>query len=126
MQAQGLTLAAGPTFLLFGKHWTRHKGYGYEHIIKEHWRELGYKQEPMLGYESLARVTDFVSKVLITGKDILCEHAQMRGNPRPLVVHGLVGTVWLDLFKFGNAPYYSVVTAIPKKKGAGSMIGKVL
>jgi hypothetical protein len=129
MKGPGLHLVEGPALLLFGEHWSRHNGYGYVHILKGHYRELGYKDVPELGHESLKKVADFVSKVLKSRTDILCEFSQMKHNHRPLVVNGIEGTVWLEL-RFENSgkgrePYYSVVTGIPKKKGVGTRIGNV-
>lgn len=129
MKGPSLSLVAGPAFLLYGEHWNRHNGYGYVHILKGHYRELGYKKEPELGHESLTRVTNFVSNVLKSKTDILCEFAEMKNDHRPLVVNGLVGTVWLELRYQSSGksqePYYSVITGIPKKKGAGIRIGHV-
>jgi len=130
MKGPGLFLEAGPAFLLFGEHWGRNNGYGYTHILKGHWRELGYKKEPALGPASLKVVTNFLAKVLISRTKILCEFAQLKGSHRPLVVRSGQGTVVLEL-RFQNTsgsgePYYSVITGIPGKQSKGAEIGKVV
>ncbi|GEM_PF-725429 len=130
LKGPGLDLCSGAALLLYGEHWSRHNGYGYVHILKGHWRELGYRKQPELGPESLSRVAKFVSQVLKSKMRILCEFSEMKKNHRPLVVNGIVGTVWLELrfesTPHGREPYYSVITAIPKKQGAGSEIGRVI
>jgi hypothetical protein len=120
----GHTFEAAPVFLLFGKHWDRHKGFGVLHILAGHWREIGL-QDHAVNSTSVAAVAHFVAGICAKGAKISCEFSDLRGNHKPLIIKGMKGTVVLELKRcnVANDAYYSVVTAIATTKAKGSVVG---
>lgn len=127
---------AAPVFLLYGKHWGKHKGFGVVHILAEHANEI-----PLV--KSIARVVPrcpktptpqavlavsrFVAAICTRKADIACEFAGMIGNHRPIIIKTYAGTVILEyrICTESNSPYYSVVTAMSSTKAKGSVIGSL-
>jgi hypothetical protein len=110
--------------LLYGKHWDRHRGFGFVHILEGHWREIGILNK-QADLNSISAVATFVAEICGKGAKISCEFADIRGRHKPLIVKGTRGTVVLELKQCHetNDAYYSVVTAMRTTKIKGSVIG---
>jgi len=127
---------AGPVFLLYGKQWGKHNGFGVVHILAEHANEIPLvKSHARLvprcpkapTPQAVLAVSLFVADICSTKARIACEFAGMRGNHRPIIVKTHAGTVILEyrICKETRSPYYSVVTAMSSTKAKGSVIGSL-
>jgi hypothetical protein len=91
MVAPGHIFESGPVYLLFGEHWSRHRGYGVLHILEGHWKEIKLsRKEASPG--TVTAVSAFVAGVLTRRAKIHCEFASMRGKHKPIVVKGGSGS----------------------------------
>jgi hypothetical protein len=131
--AGGHEFPAGPVYLLFGKQWGRHKGYGVVHILAEHANEIPLARSiakvvpkcPKIATpQAVQAVARFVADICSKRAEIACEFEDLQGDHRPLIVKGRAGTVVLECFAgSGNSlPYYSVVTARSDTKMKGRVI----
>jgi hypothetical protein len=73
--------------LLYGKHWDRHRGFGFVHILEGHWREIGILNK-QADLNSISAVATFVAEICGKGAKISCEFADIRGRHKPLIVKG--------------------------------------
>ena len=138
--SRGHVFVDAPVFLLYGKHWNRHKGFGVVHILAEHGNEIPLKHYhgsvrprivPMCpkhpSPDALDAVARFVANICSHRAGINCEFNGMRGDHRPLIIKGLAGTVVLELRDCSEtgSPYYSVVTAMTATNVRGTQIGSL-
>lgn len=94
---------AGPIYLRYGRHQGPNRGFGLEHIWKEHWKKL------LSVDEALAEIPHYVAAILQQGGSI---HSEFDLKNRTMVFKARKGLVILEPLLDGqNNTYYSVVTA---------------
>jgi len=124
MVAPGHTFENGPVYLLFGEHWSRHRGYGAWHILEGHWKEIKLSTKAV-SPGNVTAVSAFVARVLTRRAKIYCEFASTRGKHKPMVVKSGNGSVVLEpmVDRSSREFYYSVVTAFSDTNAKGPEIG---
>lgn len=110
----------GNIILKVGKHIGPHKGFGANHILAEHHKDLLHK-----GYEGKEGLLRFISEIIAIGSHIYCEFSDIRGNHRPTVLKSNKGIVVLERKPNGDQIEYSVITAFPHKRVHGTRIGTI-
>ena len=99
---------AGPIVLKYGKHLGGSRGYGFQHIWREHYPRIAdhdVAQNVIIGY---------VSSILVTNAPIYYE-----AGSRVAVFKASAGQVIVEL----RGAEYSVVTAYASRNAKGSWIG---
>ncbi len=84
--SQLLSQPGGVIYLRARKHIRPHKGFGLRHIWEERWHDL-----IKWGYPTFYDVQRFVSEIIVTGTNIVCEFDQMKGYERQIVLRGRKG-----------------------------------
>lgn len=112
---------AGEIKLRYGEHTGPNRGFGVAQIWAEHSKEL-----EALGYQSIDKVANYISDIIVAGTPIFCEFNDPRGNHRIAVLKTSKGVAYLEKKYDGhNNVFYSVVTAFRKNKAHGTRIGSV-
>lgn len=121
INSKGALIPDGKIYLKSGRHIGPNRGFGAEHIWKEHSKEM-----KKAGYENAEDVPAYVSEIIQTGSSIHCEFNRLKGFQRLAILRGSKGTAILK-YK-GQYPngHYSVVTAFSGNKKHGPKIGTVL
>ena len=111
-------------YLLFGAHWAKNKGYGYVHILKEHWREFRLPSADA-SPASVKVVANFVATILTRKTSVFCEFSGHYGDCRPIIVKAKKGAVVLQLRvdEPSGEEYYSIVSAFTNPNVHGQGIG---
>jgi hypothetical protein len=118
--ARGVSIPSGKIYLKDGEHWGPNNGYGAAHIWAEHEKELR-----VVGFNSLEAVPAFVASIVQPGSFVYFESARMRGGQRVSIVRSKNGMAILEYKGTRGNPNYSVVTAYPKAKPHGTLVGTV-
>ncbi len=114
----GKRFPAGPICLREGKHRGPHKGFGFEHIWREHFAQ---ETDPSVAEQT---VIEFVVKILIPGATIHYEGGLGKQSNRVAVCRRMHGIIILEeILDSTNSVNYSIVTAIPGGKPYGPVIG---
>lgn len=113
------SFVGGDIFLRHGEHRGPNRGFGVVHIWAEHEKDLR-----KIGFNSQNEVSRFVSEIIRPRLPIYCEFNDARGNHRLAVLKSSKGIVYLEMKQNAdNEQFYSVVTAFPKGKARGTIIG---
>lgn len=112
----GPTFPAGPIHLKYGLHRGPHKGFGFQHIWKQHFREHASHEA------ALPAVIEFIQKALPASAPLFYEY----GN-RLEVFRIYTGRVIIELYDRSVQPHYSVVSAgYRPKSAAGARVGALV
>lgn len=116
-----LILEAAPVYLLEGKHYGPHKGFGVVHIWAEHEKEI--KAE---GFRTITDVPAYVANILRPPSAIYFEDRDLRSK-RVSNVRLRTGSAFLEYFPQTreNQSYWSVVTAYSETRTKGSLVGSL-
>ena len=111
-------LPPGQIYLKFGEVMTPTNGYGYKHIIDRHYRDFHLKNE-VWSSVNFDTITLFCEHVCVYGANIHWD----RERASRLMVSNRHGAVIIEDRKMTGSRHYSVVTAIPKGKARGTLVG---
>lgn len=124
MKNRGIALPSGEIHLRAGRHIGPNKGYGVNHIWKEHAHEL-----PKWGCKLIDGVAEYVASVIVHKAPIYCEFHQTRKGYRVTVLRSAKGYVILEPIQLDDEAlqFYSVVTAYRmQRRGHGTLVGNVI
>jgi len=112
----------GNVVLRRGQHKGVNRGFGAQHILAEHSKEL-----VQLGYtDNEQGVINYVSAIFSEGADIFCDFDMKRNGYRPLVLKRSEGLLILETLVNSQGEYfYSVVTAYRTSNPKGVLVGKL-
>lgn len=112
----------GNVVLRRGRHRGVNNGFGVEHILAEHSKEL-----EQLNYTSDQQgVIDYVSAIFSVGAEIFCDYYTRKNGYRPLILKRSQGLLILEAMENKQGlRFYSVVTAYRTQQVKGNKVGKL-
>lgn len=118
----GINTDSSDIYLFYGKHIGPNKGFGAEHILKEH-----YKEMKQLGFVAnhINDVPQYVCNIVKVGTPLYFESAGWR-KTRLLAVNSINGTAVLEYINRREKPIWSVVTAFLRRNSYGQLVSKIL
>ena len=120
----GKTFPAGPIRLRYGEHRGPESGFGLKHI----WEARKFKSDLLPTPDAaIHQIANLIMSIIQPGAEILYEGVSTKRHDRATIFKNAAGTVILEerVDMNGNA-FYSIVTAIPKARAKGILIGKLL
>lgn len=121
LNLNGSNTSTSSIYLFHGKHLGPNRGFGAEHILREHSKEM--KQ---LGIQAndINNVPLYVCHIVKSGTELYFEGESWR-NTRLLAVNSRAGTAVLEYIDRRDDPIWSVVTAFSRRNRYGQLVGKV-
>jgi hypothetical protein len=118
IKTSGKTFSAGPVYLREGQHYGANRGFGVQHIWREHFKE----ETDLKAAED--KIAALVAAILTPGAPIYYEGGVGAQGDRACVLRNQHGVVILEERLDGNRQtIYGVVTAIPRAQAHGTQIG---